>query len=420
MSPRVADNSSKETAAKRLAGLMPKWARGREAALCAGIAALYFLLRLGRYGWGAVPIWHGFTDQSSYLKSARAFAAFNFSPDQHVYPPLYALLAAPFVWLNPNEPFFAVNAACTAASVYILVEMFGPIIGRVAAGAFALAFLGASSHMLYEVFVVPWTSTPATVLFLLALASLAALEQSGRPSFRNSATLGAAIGLLVLTRPLDAAVALAIVPFWMLALWRTLSGQELPARLFAVVRYSITAGVGVALGAALLAGSNLLIYGSLRSPYIGESAGWFAWSDLPEKMVSLISDSATLYAEPGHVLLVRFPWLTLAIGAAAFCLVYGPLWLKAAVAVSVLHFTIYSSYRDLLPNGLFRYVNYHYFRWVLWLFFLMIPTASVLAWKRFGPRAWLPGIAVLGLARSLAGSRLMCAVANSHRPRPRE
>ena len=403
MSDRLTHISITETAAKRLAGLLPQWVRGREAALCAGLAALFFLIKFGwlMYHWRGVLAWHGFNDQGLYLKSARAYAVFNFAPDQHFYPPLYALLAAPFVWISPNEPFFPVNAACTAASVFILVELFGRIIGRAVAGAFALAFL-ALPRVLPETFLLPWNSTLGMVLFLAALASVMTLEQRGRPSIGNSITLGAAIGLLILTRPLDAVVALVVVPFWLLAMWRALSGRELRARLSAMAGYSMAAGAVAVLGAALLAGSNLLIYGSPNSPYIGVSTRIFTWSGLPEKIVSLISDSATLFAEPGQMLLARFPWLTLAIAAAAICLVYGPLWLRAAVAVSVVHFAIYSSYLDLLPNGFFRFLQYHYFRWSLWLLFLMMPAAAVLAWKRFGERAWLLGIAGLGLAALLA------------------
>jgi hypothetical protein len=400
-----------EAAAERLAGLLPQWARGHEAALCAGIAALVFLSRFYRlmyHHWGGVPEWHGWFDQSQYLKAAHAFAAFNFAPDQHHYPPLYALLAAPFVRLSPNDPFFLVNAACVAASVFMLVELFGRIVGRAAAGAFALAFL-ALPAMLTHIFIIPWNSTLATVLFLMALTSVMALEKNARPRVRNAAMLGASIGLLVLTRPLDAAVALVIVPFWLLAVWRALAGRHLRSRLRATTGYGVMVGVGVALGAALLACSNLLIYGSPGSPYLVGSARLFALSSLPEKIVSLVSDSATLYGEPGQMLFARFPWLTLAIGAALLCLIYGPLWLKAAVVMSALHFGVYSSYLDLLPNGLFRYNNYHYFRWALWLSFLMMPAAAVLAWKRFGSRAWLPGIAVLGLAALLACVQLAAA-----------
>jgi hypothetical protein len=42
---------------------------------------------------------------------------------------------------------------------------------------------------------------------------------------------------------------------------------------------------------------------------------------------------------------------------------------------SALQVALYVPFDDLLPNGLYRYFNYHYFRWAFWLGFMMIPAS---------------------------------------------
>ena len=74
--------------------------------------------------------------------------------------------------------------------------------------------------------------------------------------------------------------------------------------------------------------------------------------------------------------------------------------------MSALHVTVNSSDLDLLPNGLFRYDHCRYFRRSLWLLLLMMPTAAMLAWTRFGTRAWLAGGAMLGLAALITCTQL--------------
>lgn len=91
-----------------------------------------------------------------------------------------------------------------------------------------------------------------------------------------------------------------------------------------------------------------------------------------------------------------------AVAALAVCLSYGPLWLRATAVMTALQFALYMAYLDLLPNGLFRYLNYHYFRWPLWLAFMMLPAACVLLYRRFGTRAWIPGVPLIVGATVLA------------------
>jgi len=388
-----------------------KWASGWAAALSAACAASMFLWLyasevLAGYwrgsGAGQAP-WRGFFDQSLYLGSAQAFASLSLDPARHFYPPVYALLAAPFTWLFPADPFVFVNVLCVAGSAALLVAMFGGAMGRLPAAVAALGFL-ALPRILQETFVIPWTSTPATLLVFMGLWRLARLESSRQASPAESFRFSALLGLIVATRPLDAVAAASLYPFWLAGLWRPGTGQTGAGRRRHLAPHLVALAAGGLIGPAILFGANVLIYGRLLSPYVGAmgSGDIFSWSRVAAKFVSLYLDSASLYVEPGQVILHRFPWMLPALLAVAACLAWGSLWLRAAALAATLQLLLYLPFDDLLPNGLYRYFNYHYFRWAFWLAFMMLPASVVLVHRRFGTRAWAiagaASVAVLALA----------------------
>src|SRR5262245_8196869 len=168
---------------------------------------------------GQVP-WKHFADQSLYLRSAQAFADLNFDPARHHYPPLYLLVAAPFVRLFPVDPFVFVDLICVALSAALLVMLFGEVIGRPLAAICALAFLVLPKMML-ETFVTPWTSTLATLIVFLGLWRLARMEAAPRVSLMESGTFSLILGLMVPARPLDAIAAASLYPFWLAGIWRS-------------------------------------------------------------------------------------------------------------------------------------------------------------------------------------------------------
>jgi hypothetical protein len=344
---------------------------------------------------GQVP-WKNFADQSLYLKSAHAFAALNFEPARHHYPPLYPLLAAPFVPLFPADPFAFLDVVCAAASAALLVVLFGEMISRPLAAICALGFL-IIPRMMLETFVTPWTSTLATLLVFMGLWRLARIETKPRVSLMESGMFSLILGLIVPTRPLDAIAAASLYPFWLVGIWRSTRQMSTASRIAHIGRHVVPLIVGGLIGPAILFGVNLLIYTGPVSPYVRVFGGndIFSWSTIGEKFVSLFLDSASLYVEPRHVVFQRFPWMLAALFAIAICLVLGSWLLRAAALAAVLQVALYVAFDDLLPNGLFRYFNYHYFRWPFWLGFMMLPASVVLVRRRFGKRGWLlaPGVA---------------------------
>lgn len=395
------------TALRTLAERASEWAAASSAA-CAAFIFLWLYVTEVLVGYwhgptaGRVP-WHTFSDQSYYLASAQAFAALNFDPARHFYPPLYALIAAPFSWLFPADPFLFVNLACVAGSAGLLVTLFGHVIGRLPAALFALAFL-VLPRIMQETFIVPWTSTLATLLLFMGLWRLARLEASRRASVSESFLFSVILGLIVATRPLDAVAAAALYPFWLVALWWTGDGQAVTVRLRRMARHVIALAAGGFIGPGIFCGANVLIYGHVASPYIRGFGGGdiFSWSGVAEKFVSIYLDSVSLYVEPGQVVLRRFPWMLAALFAIVACLALGPLWLRAAAVAATLQHLLYLAFDDLLPNGLYRYFSYHYFRWPLWLAFVMLPASVVLVRRRFRTRAWIIGAAAAAAAVALA------------------
>ena len=324
--------------------------------------------------------WWGWFDQGQYLRSARAFARLDLSADAHWYPPGYALMGAPFVRWSPAHPFVLVNVACLLACFagYLSFARRAGVESRAAAPLF-VACVGLTPGMMRQ-WTVPWNTSPAAALTWLLLAAVAAHREGTRRPGLSAFAVGALAAAIPLCRPSDAVVAgLCVLAGGTTRTWRRDIGWI---------------GLGAAgplLSYAVLHG---LIYGPAPSAYmivsgeIGFSLHAWGW-----KAVTLLLDPAPWYAEGGG-LLQRAPYLALVPAGMAFAAFRpsreaGPLRLLAA-AVAV-HVVLYVSYVDLVPSGMWRFLNVHYFKWA-------IPAGGLLAWVALR-EAWreTPGrVAILG------------------------
>jgi hypothetical protein len=223
-----------------------------------------------------------------------------------------------------------------------------------------------------KLWVEPWTTTMSAAAIWLSLGIVADHLFGARLTAKRAALLGLLLMLIPLVRPADLAVSAVIAPF---ALWR------MPLR-------SIAAMVGA--GAALLAGFaalHLSIYGARWSDYVMLSREYgLNFADLTWKSYVLLVDPAQWF--PGETGLLReMPWLLL--GAAGLivglAVLRGParaLWLclgSAALAYCLVLF----AYVDLLPSGMWRYNNVHYFKWLLPM--LALATLLFVRWVRQRP-----------------------------------
>ena len=98
--------------------------------------------------------WHMWLDQSEYMRSALAFSSLSLASSEHRYPPLYALLAAPFTRLLPNDPFLVVDLISVCTCVYLLTILFRRDCGPVVAAVLGVLLL-VGNRLIAEAFIVP-------------------------------------------------------------------------------------------------------------------------------------------------------------------------------------------------------------------------------------------------------------------------
>ena len=85
--------------------------------------------------------------------------------------------------------------------------------------------------------------------------------------------------------------------------------------------------------------------------------------DFSEKFMSIFRDGFSLYLEPGSGITDRYPWIILAFPALIYIAIRGDWLLRTLALIVFLQFSLYLPYGDLLPTGLWRFKNIHYFKW---------------------------------------------------------
>lgn len=401
----------------------------------AALTVVYLLSVLRVVGWAgltdpAALYWHDWQDQSLYVRSATALATGDLAPSQHYYPLLYPLLGLPFLQLWPSQPFFFVNLACyllAFGGFRSVARSFGvPLWGAV------LLFAGTTLAQfdIAKVWIEPWTSTPAAALLWLALGAMAQLweeasssrslftlprplllprrgpgpsrepvigsdsaslrstpqlgpglrrgsveEKRAQGGSRSPASiLGLALGLIPFARPGDVIIGAIIALAATAALIRARDGRA--------ARY---AAAGFILSFGVLATLFVAIYGFGPSPYMLYSAQYgFNFSWLGWKAYVLLVEPRAWFGE-GVGLLDAAPWLLL--GGAGILVAW---WTPAArrpvtlavAAAGAVYVILMLAYVDLLPTGLWRFNNVHYFKWVLPLFGLFALRFVLDAWRR--------------------------------------
>ena len=305
--------------------------------------------------------WEGWFDQGWYLKSARAFAAFDLSADNHLYPIGYSLLGAAFVPFF-DDPFFIPDLLCVVVFAWMFQRYFRPLIGI--AGV-ALAFFAALAfpfttqipfdvwHILWLQFVVPWNTIPIATLFMSLLCAIRDLRTDSTLS--RHFLVGAMAGAVAAIKPAE------LLPLTVLGLWYVIVTFR---NRTAALRGIGTAALGCVVVAGPLLALTVSIHHGLSSSYtdtikyIGMSL-----SDLPQRAVDLFIDAGPSYGEPNAALLGLLPWLPI-LGPLA--LVGATLrWreLLAPVALVVASFLTYLAYNDFGPTNVLHFFLIHYVVW---------------------------------------------------------
>jgi hypothetical protein len=206
----------------------------------------------------------------------------------------------------------------------------------------------AADPVLFQQWVVPWTTTPVAALVWLLLA-VAAAHIEGR---RHPVLLGLLAVCLPILRPTDVLLAVPPLATCLLVDLRThrLALRDIGGFAAAVL-----------VVACLYAGLHLKIYGLAPSYYMTMSANTgfslhhFGWKTY------LILVDPTAWIGGGEGLLRRAPWMILGV-AGLIAALRRPIPAMLAVTLAI-HSLFYISYVDLLPTGFWRYLNVHYWVW---------------------------------------------------------
>ena len=352
--------------------------------------------------------WWGWFDQGKYLLSANAFAQGDLTPDKHFYPPLYPAIGSIFLRWSSGHFFFFINLLALIYFAYAFIRFSDRYIPRWSSILLFL-FTTIFNYTIFENYVIPWTSTLSVALFssgILGLVWLYEVRDGVRPQLSKLQVffVSTCLGLMVPTRPADATVGIIVglgllIGYW--RIWRN-AVKKVPH----IGYFFLVAIAGAMIGPLLFLSFNIVVFDSLSGGYIKiTSANGFFLADLAEKFVSIWLDGFTLYGEPDAGLVERYPWLYVSLAGLIWVLISGDGLLKLVALFIVMLFVIYLPYSDLLPNGLWRYLNIHYFKWTfpfLALFAVLLVKQVIVAWReRKGiilPTVILIGIPVLLLS----------------------
>ena len=350
------------------------------------------------YGW-----WSGW-DQGKYLEATFAWAHGNLDPALHWYFPGYSLFGALFVPLMPANPFTAPDLICLVASLWLFTFLAARLAGRPpyahAIGAVLFVATSVLPGKALWAWVMPWTTTLETPCLLAVM--LAAARFTERPSPADAFFAALAGVTIAAVRPADAAIVLGVAGAVML--W-TLLRQWPMWRSAARIAAMACAGAAIPLG--IFGSAYLAIYGLKPSAYfLVSNALGFEWRLLPIRWVTLIIDPMPLFPE-GRGLADIFPWVAPGLAGMAACLMApGPgRRLHVLVAATcLLDGVMLLIYRDLHPPAMWRFGNFHYFKWMLPIFGLYSALLlRALVWRPYWPAPVAIAAVWLGLFMWRAG-----------------
>lgn len=341
-----------------------------------------FVPTAGRVSW-----WDWF-DQGRTLASTLAFLRGDLGAEHHWYPLGYSLLGVPFASVLPTHAFLPVNLvslAATFAGAWAMARRLrlGPLLS---CPVIALGLVG--DPVSVRNWAVPWNTAPAAALTWGLLACCAAQVAGSR--HRYAWGIGACAAGLAACRPTDV---LAILPCLILTAWWCRAQPERWADL-------ARCAAGAAAVAVPYAALHLAIYGPVPSEYmVAMRPIGFTFVDLGWRAYVLLIDP-TEWFQDGAGLVHHYRWLLLGFAG----LLLAPRWGRAAQLLAVTlaaHLVLYSAFVDLLPIGLWRYLNVHYFTWAL-PGYALLGAVLLRDLARPGYRAWAAG--------SLAAVLLLSAV----------
>lgn len=320
--------------------------------------------------------WWGWFDQGQYLKSVKALASGKLDPEFHWYPMGYALLATPFYRMMPVHPYFLPNLALLLTSVWLYLAIVAELELNRLAGFAMLVLCVLASPLVFQQHVIPWTTTPAMTV-LLWVSYLYVRSINCGLTLSRAACLGIAASLMLMTRPTDI---LALVPVYVHLLLKDAFGAIRSRALKPFLPKIAAAAMGAGLVAAAALALHVAIYGWAPSSYMAHSSRFgLDFHLIPFRFYVIFISPAAFYGE-GQGIIVRFPLIVFGLAALVYCLAF---WHRYAglPAMVLVYIMIYLSYPDLLPSGLWRFMAFHYYKWVFPMLGLLALVAARDVWR---------------------------------------
>lgn len=325
--------------------------------------------------------WWTWSDQANYLKEAVAIAQGKLDAQSYYYPPGYSALGALFVRWMPVNPFFIPDLALVLGAVWAWWRIAQRLLSRLQAVVLGALFIAVHWLLLADTVVVPWNTLVTQFTLLMGILLLFTTR-----SVRGVLGLAVLAALTYWVRPVDA---LAFAP---LLVWAALRLPDWRTRLVAGTGGMVV--VVFAIGA--LGGLNHAIFGDWRTPYEKLSAGSIGFFSYPvaAKLYWLLIDGRPFFGESDPGLLIRYPWLLLAVPGACYWVEREGASAVAALAALALNWLLYFNYNDFLPSDIYRFTLIHYLVWAFPLLALLGAAACARGWRNRGTR-W--GFAVAGV-----------------------
>lgn len=333
--------------------------------------------------------WWGWFDQGEYLKITEQFSNLDFFNPDKLYPPLYPGIAALLWPIFKEYGYIILDAGCTLLFFLLLIKIFSDYLTPFAV-LLAVAFAYGFNRILFDQWVIPWTTNLSSLLIIYLAYLLHRLYRSEKrtykerenmddlPSTNSRKYLAFAFAICTTMLPLRP---YEIIPCLVLTLGigkhtllqiihATTHQQSNVNNQYSSLKQWKRGALNLAptlVPAALIVIAyttyNLLTFGSIEPSYskvVGKLG--FNFLDIGFKYASLVNDSSVFGLNDGH-LTNLVPWYPLMMAAAIGGTLTLATPIRYLIAASLISQLSYISFNDLVPTGLFAFYNIHYFTW---------------------------------------------------------
>ena len=323
--------------------------------------------------------WWGWFDQSQYLKMTEQFLSKDFFNPDRYYPPLYPALAAISSYFVADYGYILIDISCSLVCVYAAIKIYSKQkFDCVLILLFILGAYGFKNIFLIQ-WIIPWTTNLSSAFIAVLAIMLNEINLKNQKVIYKYTIYSMILTTLMVTlRPFET-IPCVIITFGIIKETLYLSFREITNhnKDFSKSRKkefkaSLSLLIGILLSFLIIilyAIYNQLTYDSFIFAYskkIISSAG-FTPQDFSFKFASLMNDSS-FYGVTTETIKNRVPWISIMIGMTIVNTIHGKRVERYLAFAALISAASYLTFNDLVPTGIFRYYNIHYFTWSIAIF----------------------------------------------------